>query len=79
MSSSNDSWTVYLLTEMMSSGSVNRCMTSDPGTSKPMLYKDGYVIRVGPAVDLMVYQQHHCWLLFISLCLSMANSTKHTS
>lgn len=44
-----------------------------------MPYKDGVLTKVGPAVELMVYNQHHCWILFNSLCLTMAASLSTSS
>ena len=44
-----------------------------------MLYKDGMLTKLGPAMDLMVYNQHHCWLLLSSLCLSAANTVNRAS
>ena len=55
-------------------------MTSDPETSSHLLYEDGWLSKVGDSVELMVYQQQHCWLLFSSLCLTMAHclNAKHS-
>ena len=39
-----------------------------------ILYKDGMLTKLGPAMDLMVYNQHHCWVLLSSLCLTAANT-----
>lgn len=39
-----------------------------------VLYKDGMLTKLGPAMDLMVYNQHHCWVLLSSLCLTAANT-----
>ena len=30
--------------------------------------------KMGGAMDLMVYTQHHCWILFSSLCLTVART-----
>ena len=68
----SDRWTVYLSTEVPATGSAYRYMTTDPETSKPLHYENGWVTSSGPAVDLMVYHQRHCWLLFNSVCLNMA-------
>ena len=47
--------------------------------STGLLYKDGMLTKLGPAMDLMVYNQHHCWLLLSSLCLSAANTVNRAS
>ena len=38
------------------------------------LYKEGVMTKMGGAMDLMVYTQHHCWILFSSLCLTVART-----
>ena len=68
----SDKWTVYLLSEVPATGSAYRYLTTDPEASKPLIYEDGWLTSTGPSVDLMVYHQQHCWLLFNSLCLNMA-------
>lgn len=47
--------------------------TSHAEHSKGLLFKDGMLSKVDAADDLMVYSQHHCWILFTSLCLSLSN------
>ena len=39
-----------------------------------ILYKDGVLTKLGPAMDLMVYNKHHCWVLLSSICLTTANT-----
>jgi len=50
------------------------CHTSLPEHSTGVLYKDGMLTKLGPAMDLLVYNQHHCWVLLSSLCLTAANT-----
>jgi hypothetical protein len=78
---STKSWSLYLLTKVPSTDNTNPYVTSDPGPSKPVLYQDGCISRMGPALDLMVYQQQHCWLLFTALSLSMAHclNSRHSA
>ena len=33
---------------------------------------------MGGAMDLMVYTQHHCWILFSSLCLTVAKTINNS-
>ena len=34
--------------------------------------------KMGGAMDLMVYTQHHCWILFSSLCLTVARTINNS-
>lgn len=65
-------WTIFPETEVPATSTSNRYTTTDPEHSKPLLYENGCVIETGPSLELLLYHQQHCWLLFISLCLSMA-------
>ena len=38
------------------------------------MYKEGVMTKMGGAMDLMVYTQHHSWILFSSLCLAVAST-----
>ena len=42
------------------------------------LYKEGVMTKMGGAMDLMVYTQHHCWILFSSLCLTVARTINNS-
>ena len=34
--------------------------------------------KMSGAMDLMVYTQHHCWILFSSLCLTVARTINNS-
>ena len=73
-----DDWTVYLLTEQPATSKSNRFLSMYTDLCPGFSYKDGEMIKVTPSVDLGIYAQHHCWLLFNSLTLSMADAVNQT-
>ena len=56
----HDEWTVYLLTEQPATATSNKFLSQETEHSMGVLYKDGMLTKLGPAMDLMVYNQHHC-------------------
>jgi len=70
---------VYLLSEQPATSMANKFLSHETEHSTGLLYKDGMLTKLGPAMDLMVYNQHHCWLLLSSLCLSAANTVNRAS
>ena len=46
--------------------------------AKGMHYKDGILTKMGDANELMVYHQHHCWILFTSLTLTLAKTLNYS-
>lgn len=63
-----------MLTEQPAASKSNRYLSMYPDHAPGFSYKDGVMVKVTPSVDLGIYAQHHCWLLFSSLTLSMANA-----
>lgn len=64
---------VFRLTEMKATETSNRYLTMHKENSDGCSYKDGLLVVMGPARNVGVYTQHHCWLLFSVLTLSMAH------
>ncbi|XP_064406559.1 zinc finger ZZ-type and EF-hand domain-containing protein 1-like isoform X2 [Halichondria panicea] len=70
----DDSWTVFPYTEMTPSGQRGRYWSSDKGEVTGFKYQDGYLFKSTPASQVRGYVHQHCWMLFSSLCLGMANT-----
>ncbi len=72
-----DNWLVFLLTEQPPLGEGNKYRSMEEGHSPGLSYKDGVLMKLSPSIDLDVYAQNHCWLLFSSLTLSMAHAVNN--
>ena len=75
----SDTWTVFLQTEQPATSKSPPFLTMYPSQSPGFSYKDGVMLKLSPSVDLGIYAQHHCWLLFSSLTLSMANAVNNNT
>ena len=59
------------------SSKSHKYLSMYPVQSTGCFFKDGTMVKLGPSADLGIYAQHHCWLLFSSLTLSMAHTVNN--